>query len=278
MDILLVRKSGPVSSMKFRTWWIYFLFLVMLVMLAGLGAGSYLLYRQQQAIMEFTEELNLLTLRVERLESLAQDQENRALLAQQEIERKAEMLAQAKLKAAQAKPGAANKAKAAKTRPEKAAAGVGAPPPVPPQPPAQLLPPEPHSSDMVGVRNIRIQKKGGNLVVRFQVSKKAEGAEPLAGYLTLVVRGQRAGKPWVEAWPPMRLTPLGRPLNFRRGTPFSVQRFREIKAKFVLGDKKFSRLEFLVFSKDGELMLVVNKDLEKARDGSSPTRSGRDGR
>ncbi len=266
--------------MKFRTWWIYFLFLVLLVMLAGLGAGSYLLYRQHQALMELTEEFNLLTLRTERLESLAQDQENREVLAQQEIERKAEFLAQAKLEAAaQAKAAAGNKTKAergkpAKPQPEKAVASVPAPPPTTPKPPAELLPPEPRSSEIVGVRNIRIQKKGGNLVVHFQVSKKVEGGEPLAGYLTLVVRGQRAGKPWVEAWPPMRLTPLGRPLNFRRGTPFSVQRFREIKAKFVVGDKKFSRLEFLVFSKDGELMLVVNQDLEKAKEGSSPTRSG----
>ena len=82
-DVVLVRKSGPVQTMKFRSWWLYFLFFAMLLMVLGLGAGSYLLYTQQRALLELSEDTRLLMLRAERLESLAQEQETRELLAQQ---------------------------------------------------------------------------------------------------------------------------------------------------------------------------------------------------
>ena len=54
----------------------------------------------------------------------------------------------------------------------------------------------------------------------------------------------------------MRLSPLGRPINYRRGTPFSVQYHRPLKAMFPLGDKKLDQLEFLVYSREGNLILV----------------------
>jgi len=81
-EVMVVRRSGPVQAMRFRAWWIYFLFLVLILMLGGLGAGSYLLYHQQRALKEIAEDTRLLMLRAERLESLAQEQETRALLAQ----------------------------------------------------------------------------------------------------------------------------------------------------------------------------------------------------
>jgi hypothetical protein len=261
MDIVLVRKSGPVQSMKFKPWWIYFLFLVLMLMLAGLGAGSYLLYHQQQALKAIAEDTRLLMLRAERLEALVQEQETRALLAQQAEQERAHAQAVAAAKKGRAaeekKPAAEAGAKpaAAESKPKPEAK------PETRQAAAHDLPPEPTSSDLVGVKLVRVRRQGSELKVIFDVTNRREPATPAVGYVTVVLRAQRAGRPWIEAWPPMRLTPLGRPINYRRGTPFSVQRYRRLKANFAIGDKVFERLEFLVYSREGELLLVSRRDL-----------------
>jgi hypothetical protein len=248
-DVVLVRKSGPVQTMKFRSWWLYFLFLALLLMVAGLGAGAYLLYTQQQAMLEISEDTRLLMLRAERLESLSQEQETRALLAQQaEDERRAaEAAAKARISPREA---AAERAKA-----EQAAKPV--------------LPPEPKSSEHIKIANVNFMKRGGEVNIVFDVTNQRDPSDPAMGYVTVVARAQRAGKPWIEAWPPMRLSPLGRPLNYRRGTPFSVQRYRRLKASFAQGDKKFERVEFLIYSREGQLIMVHDVKLAPKEQQSS---------
>jgi hypothetical protein len=247
-DVVLVRKSGPVQNVKFRSWWIYFLFLILLVMVAGLGAGAYLLYGQQKVLVNLSEDTRLLMLRTERLESLVQEQETRDLLAQQAEDERREAEAAAKAKAKPAtKPAEEAKAK----EPEEA---------------KPILPPEPKVSEHVKISNVKVAKRGGDLSVVFDVANQHDPNDPAMGYVTVVARAHRAGKPWVEAWPPMRLTPLGRPLNYRRGTPFSVQRYRRLRASFAKGDKQFERLEFLVYSREGQLVLVYNEDLTAKED------------
>jgi hypothetical protein len=126
----------------------------------------------------------------------------------------------------------------------------------------------------VGIANVKLSTQGRELVAVFDVTNELDPDDPAMGYVTVVARAQRKGKPWIEAWPPQRLTPLGRPLNYRRGTPFSVQRFRRLKAKFTKGDKDFQKLEFLVYSREGDLLLVYDMDLtpqaETSRPGATP--------
>jgi hypothetical protein len=249
-DVVLVRKTGPVQTMKFRSWWIYFLLFVMLIMVAGLGAGAYLLYKQQKVVVDMSEDTRLLMLRTERLESLVQEQETRALLAQQAEDERKEALAAAKTKAARNNKEAA--AAEAKPKPEK-----------------PVLPPEPTSTEHVTIANVDVKTRGSEVSVVFDVTNLHDPSDPAMGYVTVVARAHRAGKPWIEAWPPMRLSPLGRPLNYRRGTPFSVQRYRRLKAAFATGDKKFERMEFLVYSRDGQLLMVHNVNLSKGAQTSS---------
>lgn len=240
-DVVLVRKSGPVQNVKFRSWWLYFLFLVLLVMVAGLGAGAYLLYSQQRVLLNLSEDTRLLMLRAERLESLVQEQETRALLAQQAEEERRAAQAAAKAKALPKAVVAAEAAKAEEAKP--------------------VLPPEPKVSEHVKISNVKVGGRGGDLSVVFDVANQHDPNDPAMGYVTVVARAQRADKPWIEAWPPMRLSPLGRPLNYRRGTPFSVQRYRRLRASFAKGDKQFERLEFLVYSREGQLVLVHDQEL-----------------
>ena len=260
MDIVLVRKSGPVQSMKFKPWWMYFLFLVLVLMLAGLGAGSYLLYYQQQALKAIAEDTRLLMLRAERLEALVQEQETRALLAQQSEEEAAPVPGAAS--PPRKSPAGEGKKAAAAPSAKPAAESKPKPQTQPQTKPAQAaIPPEPTSSDLVGVKLVKVRRQGSELKVIFDVTNRRDPANPAVGYVTVVLRAQRAGRPWIEAWPPMRLTPLGRPINYRRGTPFSVQRYRRLRANFAIGDKVFERLEFLVYSREGELLLVSRRDL-----------------
>ncbi len=244
-DVVLVRKTGPVQTMKFRSWWVHLLLFVMLIMVAGLGAGAYLLYVQQKALIDMSEDTRLLMLRAERLESLVQEQETRALLAQQADDERKEAEAAARAKVAPKEAAAAaEKAKAAAAKAEKT-----------------VLPPEPKTSEHMVIANVDVKSRGGEVSVVFDVTNQHDPADPAMGYVTVVARAHRAGKPWIEAWPPMRLSPLGRPLNYRRGTPFSVQRYRRLKASFAAGDKKFERIEFLIYSREGRLILVHDVSL-----------------
>ena len=290
MELVLVRKNGPIQSMKFRVWWIYFLFMILAALFMGLGATTYLLYRQHKAIRILAEDSQLMLLRTERLESLVQDQEIKQILAQQKAEQELAPTASEKSAKASAKPEEPEKkaaqAKAkdkseekAKEEPDPAAKSAKSSEIQLPASPATEKPEtkpalaekaqspaplnEPTSSDVVGIKDISIDKKDGKLYLRYKVANAKAPEGKAVGYTTVIARGERAGKPWIEASPPMRLSPLGRPLNYKRGVPFSVQYHRPIKATFVLNDKKLDRLEFLVHSRDGQVLLLKTKDLNE---------------
>ena len=292
MELVLVRKNGPIQSMKFRVWWIYFLFMILVALFMGLGATTYLLYRQHQAIRILAEDSQLMLLRTERLESLVQDQEISQILAQQKAE---QALASAEAAAKPAKPAQMaakpaappekslppkekpeDKPKAEPASAEKPDNNAESQPPEQPkaektevkpaaaekrEAPSTLI--EPTASDVVGIKDIVIEQKDGKLLLRYKVSNAKAPEGKAMGYTTVIARGVRAGKPWIEASPPMRLSPLGRPLNYKRGVPFSVQYHRPIKASFSLNDKHIERLELLVHSRDGDVLLLKNKDLKE---------------
>jgi hypothetical protein len=74
----------------------------------------------------------------------------------------------------------------------------------------------------------------------------------------------------------MRLSALGRPQNYRRGTPFSVQRYRKVKARVAaMADKKFERLEFVIYNRQGDLVMVQTDPVAPGQS-SRDQASGRD--
>jgi hypothetical protein len=291
-DVVLVRKSGPVQSMTFKSWWLYLLFIMLTLMIAGLAAGGYLLYLQQEVIGNLSEDTRQMQLRVERLETLAQKEETRQALAQAGVDEQPANKTPQKQAPKILPPKKEPDQPIVPVRPELApSAGQNdnAPPPeleqdaedgaedqdaaaseTTPQAGADqaqtVQPPEvqdePTTSDRVAIRNLNYRRAGKRLIVRFRVANARKPNDPAIGYATVVLRGQRARKVWVEAWPPMRLTPLGRPENYRRGTPFSVQHYRRVTAKFRIDDKKFKRMEIVVYSRNGKLLLVHALDLK----------------
>ncbi|MCB2185160.1 MAG: hypothetical protein KQJ78_02000 [Deltaproteobacteria bacterium] len=252
LDIVLVRKSGPVQRLRLGAWLFYFLGIILVALLAGIAGGGWLIYKQETVLKDMASSMNLMMLRTERLEYLVQEQETRELLAQEEADRKEDQ----------------SRAEAAKKNAKAGAESESAPTPEPtPEPTPPPEPPEPITSEVVAVQGVESRLEGQDLVVTFNVANVGEGrANTAEGYVSLVLRGTRRGKPWMEAWPPMKLTPQGRPQNYRRGTPFAVQRYRRIRARFAMADKQFTKMEFVIYDRDGGLLLVQSRDL--APDGS----------
>jgi hypothetical protein len=225
-EILVVRKSGPVQNMTIKKWWISFVLIVVLLIAAVLAVGSYMFYRQYVLVEKILDDNRLLGLRTERLEGLMLEQETREILLSQQTQ---------------------SRGRSSSPPPElPPSSGEDAPDAVN----------EPSTSAVLSIRDMEQRIEQGNLYISFDIVNKQDN-EPAVGYIAVVVHGSREGNPnWVEAWPPMRLNASGRPEQYRRGTPFSLQYFRTIRAQIATADKTFTRIELLLYSRQGELILV----------------------
>ncbi|MEW5914148.1 MAG: hypothetical protein AB1814_16450 [Thermodesulfobacteriota bacterium] len=282
-NILLVRKDGPVQPLQLGSWAIYLLLALLVLALVSIGVGGYLFYRQHLILDKLLKDTRRLSLSMQVLERMLSEQDGwpRPRMAPPVVSRPAPAPA---LRPAD-KPAAAPAVKPAdKPAPPRTAAAPSQPAPPsqhaaasPPPPPAakdraqpaghrpatptrraggQELVPEPDSVSWVEIRNVQQSRSGNSLVVRFEVANKQEPGDQAEGYIFIILRGQRRGVPWLEAWPPTRLTPLGRPENYKRGAPFSVRRYRALKARFAIADKHLEQLEFIIYDRQGELVLV----------------------
>lgn len=263
-DVVVVKKSGPVLSMNVKGWWLYVAMGILVLSLPLLLVGGWLMWKQHNLVLDLVEESRLLALRSERLEALVQEQENRDILASFDD----------RLDISDRKKGGKPAAAGQNAPPAMADAGDDGRPVIPlaEKEAKAALSGEPVSSDKISIRGIEQKTEGGDLVVGFELTNPRESGEPIMGYITVVARGLRQGKPWIESWPPMRLTALGRPQNYRRGTPFSVQRYRKVKARVAaVADKKFERLEFVVYSRQGDMIMVLSEPV------SAPGAAGREG-
>lgn len=271
-DILLVRKDAPVKRMRLGPWLFYFVLLLICLTVAGLAGGGYLLYQQNQDLQELVKDNKRMRLVSQNLEGMLRDLQDRLDLAARP----------------QPEPGPGVKpppppppapAPAAAPPPPPPPAPAEAPKPAPPAKPepnvpeksgvsssaqAQALEPWPTSSDWVDIQKISTKKSGRELLVYFNVTNPQENSrKPIEGYVAVILRGERKGASWLEAWPPTHLTPLGRPENYKRTANFEVKRYRRLRARFALVDKKVETLEFLVYDKEGELVLLKRHPMNK---------------
>ncbi len=247
--------------MKIRPWLIRLLILLFFLMMAALAVVGYFLYQQHQrfsAISKLAVELR------KQNDSLATQVHELKTMA--ELARRSSQVEQTTTPPTTVTTTTVTTTTAAKpTTTVTTAAAAG----------RTTETGEPAVSDAVSIRIVRQTITNSRISVVFDVVNKNQSAKPVTGYVTTIARGQRAGKPWIEASPAMRLSPLGRPLNYRRGEAFSVQRYRRFRANFQVADKKFKRLEFLLYSRSGDLMLVKLVDLTKSRPSVTPRRAPR---
>lgn len=255
VDVLLVRKDAPVQTMRLGPWLLYFFMLLMILILAALAGGGYLLYQQNLAMGEMVTDNRRLRLAAQNLETIVRDLQDRAFVARMPNEGPPPPPPPppARAQTPPLRPQAAPVKPAAAEAPAKESDSATT------SPSAQALEPWPTSAAWVDVRNIKRKKTGRELLVYFDVTNKKDSKHPAVGYVTVLLRSQRQGSPWVEAWPPARLTPLGRPENPKKGATFSVQRRRNLRARFALVDKDVEAIEFLVYDNQGELALLVRE-------------------
>jgi hypothetical protein len=265
IDILLVRKDAPVQTMRFGPWLLYLVLLLCCLTLAVLAAGGYMLYQQNQALQLLIKDNKRLGLACQNLESMLRDLQDRAYLSSQpEIATKPAEETKPPPKPSpepqSAPPPPAETSQGEATAPKNG--GVSA------SPQAQALEPWPTSCDWVEVLKIKTRKVGRELLVYFNVTNKKGPRQPAVGYICVILRGQRKGAPWLEAWPPTLLTPLGRPENPKKSAAFEVRRYRRLRARFALVDKLVENLEFLVYDKNGELALLMREPFPIKQRGS----------
>lgn len=283
MEVVLIKKSGPVQTLNFRTWWIYLLLLVLLLMVLGLVVGTVVFTSQHKALKALTQDTHLLILRTERLEAMVHEQQTRAALTGKPNNHQAAAAKRQPAKPVKPPEKAKPAPKPAEPKPAPPAAQSEVKP-GPEAPAAAALAgtshtlDEPTVSDDIEIKGIEVRKGRKKLRINFKVTNKNPPNDKAVGFTTVIARGQRLGKPWIESWPRMRLTPLGRPVNHRRGMPFSVQYRRPMKASFDINDKQFKRLEFVVYSRDGKLMLVRTLGLNPDGSVIEPKAGGRSGR
>lgn len=256
IDILLVRKDAPVQTMRLGPWLLYFFMFLMILTLAALAGGGYLLYQQNLALSEIVKDNRRLRLAAQNLETIVRDLQDRAFLTNMPSESAPPPSPpRAQTPPAPKPPAAPEKPAAAEVSDKENDSATTSPA-------AQALEPWPTTSDWVDVRNVRRKKSGRELLVYFDMVNKKDSKHPAAGYVTVLLRSQRQGAPWVEAWPPARLTPLGNPENPKKGASFSVQRHRRLRARFALVDKEIEAIEFLVYDSQGELALFMREAVD----------------
>lgn len=260
IDVLLVRKDAPVQTMRLGPWLLYIFIVLMTLTLAALGGGGYLLYQQNQALSEIVKDNKRLRLSAQNLETIVRGLQDRAFLANISGDGPPPP---PKQKPVQPPPAPAPVVKAPQAAPEQTAdndakAKENGEASTPQE--AQAVEPWPTSADWVDVRKVKLTKSGRDLLVYFDIANKRDYKHPAQGYATVLLRSERKGAPWVEAWPPTRLTPLGRPEDPKKGAHFAVQRFKRFRARFVLVDKDVEAVEFLIFNEQGELSLLMREE------------------
>ena len=120
-------------------------------------------------------------------------------------------------------------------------------PPVPGKPATQL----------VDVRGIAVRKEGSRMTVDFRLINLAPPEKAVGGYVHTLIKIEDSNPPRLMIFPKQKQLESGLPVNYRRGQPFLIHRFRPIKAGFDLTSipQPPSSIRVLVYGQSGKLLL-----------------------
>ena len=110
--------------------------------------------------------------------------------------------------------------------------------------------------EIVDIKEMAIKKDGARIVLSLKLVNMNPGEEAVGGYIHIIAAGDKLVPP--EGWTyPREKLKEGVPVNFRRGQPFRIQRFKPFKARFKLGpdDELPSVIRVFVYDQSGALML-----------------------
>ena len=117
----------------------------------------------------------------------------------------------------------------------------------------------------VDIKDLAIKKGEDKLTVRFKIVNVHKDKSPAEGYVHIIAFDK-------DSDPPIFLTchevalKNGIPVDFRRGQPFLIRRFKTIIGKCLLDTKtkSVSTMKILIYNKSGTLVFQKEYDIENA--------------
>jgi len=120
-------------------------------------------------------------------------------------------------------------------------------------------------NDVVDIRDIVIQKEGSRMIVRFNLANNKPGQNAVAGYIHIIGMGKNNDSPAEWTYPKEKIE-NGVPLNFRRGQPFLIQRFKPYRQRFNVDSNSQlpTAVRILVYDQSGILILEKRFEVTNA--------------
>ena len=117
----------------------------------------------------------------------------------------------------------------------------------------------------VEIKDQVIKKEREKLIISFNLVNMHKDKRPADGYVHIIAFDKNADPPQFLAYPEVALK-NGIPVEFRRGQPFSIRRFKPIRGKFILDTKteSVSAIKVLIYNKSGTLVFQKEYDVENA--------------
>ncbi|MFH1349833.1 MAG: hypothetical protein ABII26_02745 [Pseudomonadota bacterium] len=112
------------------------------------------------------------------------------------------------------------------------------------------------SNVTINIKNMVIQREKSMMTVNFNLVNTKPDDDPASGYIHVVAMDRKVDPTREWVYPKVELQ-NGVPLNYRRGKPFLIKRFKPIQGEFILepDSKTPSYIKVLVYDQTGNLIL-----------------------
>ena len=120
---------------------------------------------------------------------------------------------------------------------------------------------EKRPANVVEIKNLVIQKASSRMTVKFKLVNMQSEEGPIAGYIHIIAMSKEANSPPQWIYPKEKLQ-KGLPLNYRRGLPFLIHRFKPYRRKFNLDSNSElpTAIKVLVYNQAG--IIILEKEIE----------------
>jgi uncharacterized coiled-coil protein SlyX len=109
---------------------------------------------------------------------------------------------------------------------------------------------------VVDINDLKVKRDRSALQVNFKIVNTQPEEEPIGGYIFVLasVKGAEKSEVWVYPSAPLK---NGKPVEYRRGHRFFIQRFKTVTGNYTLNKAIDDPLilEILVYDRNGELIL-----------------------
>lgn len=115
----------------------------------------------------------------------------------------------------------------------------------------------------VDIKDLAIKKEGEKLTITFKLVNMHKDKRPVDGYVHIIAFDKSSDPPLFLAFSEVALKD-GIPVEFKRGQPFFIKRFKTIRGRYLLdtGTGSVSSIKVLIYNKSGTLVFQKGYDIE----------------